>query len=135
MKCFFKTCLPRTEAALDGFTKLRYTDQLAIKVHLGSLDGETRSEMKTPKSPNFSIEYTKNRLDSCVACDQKFMTREIRVVNNVYDMNQNEKPMSYHALCFAGIRYKLGWLQSAESFAGFDRLSDEDKDVVTSQIP
>lgn len=35
MKCFFKFRLPQTEAAFDGFAKLRYADQLALKVHLG----------------------------------------------------------------------------------------------------
>lgn len=35
-KCFFQTHLPRTEAAFDGYTNLRYADQLAIRVQLGT---------------------------------------------------------------------------------------------------
>lgn len=34
-KCFFQANLARTEAAFDGFAKLRYDDQIAIKVQLG----------------------------------------------------------------------------------------------------
>lgn len=33
--CFFKTRLPSTEAALDGFALLRYSDQLTIRDELG----------------------------------------------------------------------------------------------------
>lgn len=33
--CFFKTRLPQTEAAFDGFALLRYTDQLTIRDELG----------------------------------------------------------------------------------------------------
>lgn len=33
--CFFKTRLPPTEAAFDGFALLRYMDQLAIRDDLG----------------------------------------------------------------------------------------------------
>lgn len=108
---------------------------LIYSFHLGTLETESKNEKNATNLPEFSIEYSKNGLHSCATCQQKFKKCEIRIVNTVYDSNQNSQPKWYHAICFAGVRTKLGWLQGAVSLSGFDRLSEEDKNVVANQIP
>ncbi|XP_055300035.1 poly [ADP-ribose] polymerase-like [Sitodiplosis mosellana] len=138
VKCFFKTCLPRTEAAFDGFAKLRYADQLTIKEHLGTLEVNHDIEIVQTQS-GFCIEFTRRGQVSCAKCQNKIKKGEIRIMNVVHDENQNTafdgKAVWYHTLCFARSRSELGWLQSGESMPGFKRLSELDKETVKRQIP
>lgn len=103
------------------------------------MDIESDNETKTPTLPDFAIEYAKGDQDSCVGCQQKIKMKEIRVMNVVYDASRNTafdgRAMWYHVICFAQSRSELGWLQSAELFPGFKRLSEEDRDIVKNQIP
>ncbi|XP_031626910.1 poly [ADP-ribose] polymerase-like [Contarinia nasturtii] len=139
MKCFFKTCLPRTEAAFDGYANLRFADQLAIKVHLGTMEVDSDDDEKQPRLPDFAIEYSRGDYDECIGCQQNIKTKELRIMNVVYDTKHNTafdgKANWYHVICFARTRSELGWLQGAESIPGFKRLSIQDKETVMNQIP
>lgn len=106
----------------------------------GTLEIEPEIETKTPKLPDFFIEYAREGTqDSCAACQQKINKNEVRIMNVVYDTALSTafdgKAMWYHVICFVGVRSELGWLQSAESLPGFKRLSEEDKEMVKNQIP
>lgn len=96
-------------------------------------------EIKTPKLPDFGIEYAREEQNACASCKQNIKKGEIRIMNVVYDVSRitsyDGRAMWYHVICFLGVRSELGWLQSAESFPGFKRLSEEDKETLKNQIP
>lgn len=87
--------------------------------------------------PDHGIEYSKANRDLCTCCTQEFPRGEIRIMRVVYESHENYvgKANWYHVPCFARSRTDLGWLQSAESFPGFKRLAEEDKEIVIAQIP
>lgn len=97
------------------------------------------TEPKIPKLPDFGIEYAKVDRDSCTGCRQKIQMKEIRIMNVVYDTDHSSafdgKATWYHVICFARSRNDLGFLQAADELPGFKRLSEEDKEMVLSQIP
>ncbi|KAJ6649063.1 Poly [ADP-ribose] polymerase [Pseudolycoriella hygida] len=135
--CFFKTRLPRTEAAFDGFALLRYTDQLSIRDILGTIEWETAHDNEVEKLPDFFIEYSKTSRDFCLGCDQMIKRSEIRIMKVIHSTSyatDEGKATWYHVLCFARYRHELNWLQSAESLPGFRRLFEEDKLFVSTYI-
>lgn len=108
-------------------------------MYLGTHENEPETSNKTPKSPDFCIEYTKFEQDSCIGCKQKIKKQEIRIINIEYDLSHGNaldgNRNSYHVVCFARSRAQLGWLKSADSLPGFNGLSEEDKQMITKQIP
>lgn len=96
------------------------------------------AETSTEKVPDFGIEYTKKCCEKCVGCDQKIRRTEIRILKVVHQ-NSNEsfdgKATWYHVLCFARLRRELNWLQSADSLPGFNRLFEEDKEMIRNSLP
>ncbi|XP_031638339.1 poly [ADP-ribose] polymerase-like [Contarinia nasturtii] len=137
--CFFKTRLPQTEAAFDGFAKLRYIDQLAIKENLGTVEYEPIKLKQPAKLPDFYVEYARSGKASCEGCQKKICEREIRIMKVIIDTNRETaidgKATWYHVVCFARARSQLGWPHSAELLPGFKRLSDYDKETIKNQIP
>lgn len=106
---------------------------------LGTLDYESESATNALKTPDFSVEYTKVDQDSCVGCKQKIEKQEIRIMSVVYDLSEgnalDNNRNSYHVVCFAQSRVQLGFLQSADCLPGFNGLSENDKEMITKQIP
>lgn len=96
------------------------------------------TDTSTEKVPDFGIEYAKKCCDKCAGCDQKIKRTEIRILKVVH-MNGNKlfdgKATWYHVLCFARLRRELNWLQSAESLPGFNRLFEEDKEMINNYLP
>lgn len=96
-----------------------------------------------PKSSDFSIECVRmERDDFCIACKQKFVVSNIRIMHVEYctdltveNFSFGGKALWYHVLCFARLRSQIGWLQSAEMLPGFKRLTEHDKEMVKKQIP
>lgn len=108
-------------------------------IYLGTLEDDPEPMKKEPTLPDFFIEYSKTDRDACVGCQQKIEKNTIRVMNVVYDTDNNTaydgKAVWYHVICFARSRTELGWLQEADALPGFKRLTEDDKEIVRNQIP
>ncbi|XP_031638340.1 poly [ADP-ribose] polymerase-like [Contarinia nasturtii] len=131
--CFFTSYLPQTVAAFDGFTKLRYIDQIAIKECIGIFEPENVTQEY--KLSDFWISRGPTR-DSCAGCDKKISQSEIQIMKIVLDTSDTVgKATWWHAICFVRTGSHLGWPLSADLLPGFKRLGEEDKDAVKHQMP
>ncbi|XP_031628011.1 poly [ADP-ribose] polymerase-like isoform X2 [Contarinia nasturtii] len=146
-KCFFTIRMPKSPKFFDGFAKIRYADQIAIKKQLGNVENENnenkiQKKVEKAKLPDFHIGYTRSDGDSCASCKQRIQVPDIRIMHVVYNTDltvENDaftaKACFYHVACFVRLRYEMSWLESASLLPGFKRLSEKDKELVNQQIP
>lgn len=96
IRWFYKTTIRRSTCNQSAF-RLGNTHFLCSAIFFllilfgifffqGTLEIEPETETKTPKLPDFFIEYTREGTqDSCAACQQKINKNEVRIMNVVYD--------------------------------------------------
>lgn len=141
--CFWKRAKVATIGDIHGFDALRWEDQEKLKEKVGGGGGGGKGEDAVDggsDAGDFSTEYAKSGKSKCKGCEDFIGKDQVRIGKKDYESQRAKMygPVDqwHHVDCFVEKRDELefGSDLGANQIKGFDRLKDEDKEMLIKKL-